>query len=136
MAIGEVTWNSGDSDIRVVLNVNQAPTKTDAHYSDIAEDEVTEASAGYTRGDMVIGTLTTAHMVSTVTHFESTASAWTGATFTAYYASVMHGASATAGDPLLSYHNLGTQAVVAGTLTLTWATASGGVFTMTASAET
>ena len=135
-AIGEVTWNSGDADIYVILNVNSAPTKTDAHWSDVGEDEVLEAAAGYDRCTKVIGTLTTAHMVSTVTHFESTATAWTGATFTAYYASTCHGAVQTNANPLLSYHNLGTQAVVAGTLTLTWATASGGVFTMTASTET
>ena len=134
--IGEVTWLAADTDIRVVLNVNAAPTKTDEHWGDVGEDEVTEASAGYDRATMQIGTLATAHMVSTVTHFESSATAWTGATFTAYYASTFHGAAQTAADPLLSYHNLGTQAVVAGTLTLTWANASGGVFTMTASAET
>jgi hypothetical protein len=134
--IGEVTWNSSDTDIRVILNVNQAPTKTDAHWSDVGEDEVTEASAGYDRCTMQIGTLTTAHTVSAVTHFESTATAWTAATFTAYYASTCHGAVQTNGDPLISYHNIGTQAVVNGTLTLTWANASGGVFTMTSSDET
>ena len=135
-AIGEVTWNSGDTDIRVCLGVNTSPTKTDAHWSDIGADELADATGGYTRDTMSIGTLTTAHMVSTVTHFESTATAWTSATFTAYYASTCHGVAKTATNPLISYHNLGTQAVIAGTLTLTWANASGGVFTMTASAET
>ena len=136
MAIGEVTWNAADSDIRVILNGNVAPTKTDAHWSDVSTDELADATGNYTQCTMAIGTLTTAHVVSTVTHFESTATAWSGATFTAYYASTCHGAAKTAANPLLSYHNLGTQAVVAGTLTLTWANASGGVFTMTASAET
>lgn len=144
LALGEWTWKAADTDIRVALHKNVLPAKGAGHWDSIEDDEVAEAEVGYDRGTKLIytgggdTTLTSAHLLDDVTHFESDPTIWTGATFTAYYASTFHGAAkpAAPAGQLLSYHNLGTQAVVAGTLTLTWANTSGGVFTMTASAET
>lgn len=99
-------------------------------YSDLT-NEMT--GTGYEAGGTELDVITVA-LNSNVAQFDSQNTSWTSATFTAYYAYTDHGATkTTSGNPLISYHDLGgAQAVVAGTLTLQWA--SSGVFNITITA--
>lgn len=128
--IGEVNWTLGQTDIYATLLTAQ-PTKTWAHYSDLTGQVA--AGGGYTTGGMVFPSLVTAVMVSTVCQYDGGDCAFSGATFSAAFASVNHGTLAGATNANLSAHDLGgTQTVTAGTLTLVWG--GTGVFTITVAA--
>jgi hypothetical protein len=127
---GEINWTTGQTDVYCLLCGNTGPTKTHAHYSDVA-GQLT-ATGNYTVGGNVMAPVTVA-LASNVAQFDAADTAWTAATFTAYFAIVNHGTLAGATNALISYHDLGgAQAVVSGTLTLQWAAT--GVFTITVAA--
>ena len=128
--IGEVNFTTA-SRLWATLEGNTGPTKTHAHYSDIAA-QLTAVGNYVLGGDSCTpGTCTVA---SNVTQFDMPDAVWTAASFSAYFSIVDWGATATtATNPLMSYHDLGgIQTVTNGTLTLTWAAT--GVFTLTSSA--
>lgn len=135
-AIGEIDWANGQTNINVILFGNTAPTQANAHYTDLS-GELTGGSGGYTSGGTAIAPDNTS-LSSLQTRFKAAAAtAYGGLTVNAYYAALQHcGATpTTATNALLSYHDLGgVQAVVSGTLTMTWNTTYG-CFTNTVAAD-
>jgi hypothetical protein len=128
--IGEVNFTTA-SRIWATLEGNTGPTKTHAHYSDIAAQLT--ATGNYVLGGATT-TPGTCTVVSNVTQFDAPDAAWTAASFSAYFSIVDWGSTATtAANPLMSYHDLGgVQTVTVGTLTLVWAAT--GIFTLTSNA--
>lgn len=139
--IGEINWTTAQTDIlSCLLKTTGTPTKTDAHWSDIGSDELADATGGYTQCTKSIE-IKTPNLVSNVAYFGVVSNtAWTAATFTTRWQAACHGAAKTATNPMIVYHDFGSdQAVVSGTLTLDWSgtenTTDSKVFTITITAE-
>ena len=131
MGIGEFNWTLGQHASFFTTQLTAAPTKTWAHYSDLTNQ--TAAGGTYTTGGKALPSLVTAVLAAAVCQFDAGDQSWAAATFTSSYTATNEGTLATAGNCLLSSHDLGgSQAVVSGTLTLQWAAT--GVFTVTISA--
>ena len=131
--IGEITFTTA-SRIWIALCGNSAPTKTHAHYSEIAGQLA--GGSGYTVGGNLVtpGTVT---IITNVAHFDAPDATFTitSPTITPYFAIAHWGATGTGStNPLLAYYDLGgPQAITSGTLTLQWNT--NGLFTSTSAAE-
>lgn len=136
--IGEINWTAGQTDVFATLCTGTySPNKnTHAHYSDLTNQLA--ASGNYTTGGNLVysagTTLVTAALAANVCKFDSDDCTWANLTSssTFEYTCVNHGALATAGNALITYHDMGTQQVTAGTLTLTWN--ANGIFTITVTA--
>lgn len=126
--IGEIAWVNPTTDIYCLLTTNTAPTKTHAHYSEVSGVEI--SGGNYVAGGEDLPIATTVHLDTSVAHFESGNTVWSGVSFTTYYAITQHTTTpTTTTNPLITYHDLGEQTVTSGTFTLQWATT--GVFTIT-----
>jgi hypothetical protein len=134
--IGEIDWALGQTNIYVILFGNTTPTQANAHYTDLS-GELSNGVGGYTAGgtaiapaNIVLNSLETRFMANAAT-------AYGGLTVNAYFAALQHTGAlpTTSTNALLSYHDLGgVQAVVSGTLTMTW-NATHGCFTNTVAAD-
>jgi hypothetical protein len=133
--IGEIDWALAQTNIYVILFGNTAPTQANAHYGDLS-GELTGGSGGYSSGGMAIAPANITLSSLETRFLANAATAYGGLTVNAYYAALQHIASATTStNALLSYHDLGgVQAVVSGTLTMTW-NVTHGCFTNTVAAD-
>ena len=134
-AIGEIDWALAQTNIYVALLGNTAPTQANAHYGDLS-GELSNGVGGYTAGGMAIAPANTSLSSLETRFLANAATAYGGLTVNAYYALLHHTATPnTSTNALLSYHDLGgVQAVVSGTLTMTW-NATHGCFTNTVAAD-
>lgn len=133
--IGEIDWASGQTNLyTLLLSARTAGMQTGwAHYSDVANQLA--ASGNYTLGGNVMAPANITNS-SLTEQFGCANTAFTGSTFTAYWAVVQHtGATpTTATNALISYHDMGgAQQVINGTLTCQWG--SGFVFTCAVAVE-
>ena len=133
--IGEIDWALAQTDIFVILCGNTAPTQANAHYTDLS-GELAGGSGGYTSGGMAIAPANIVLNSLETRFMANAATAYGGLTVNAYYALLQHTTTPTTStNPMLSYHDLGgVQAVVSGTLTMTW-NSTHGCFTNTVAAD-
>lgn len=105
---------------------------TDSFWSTPQANEV--SGAGYTAGGVAltggsVGGVTGSHEIPLI----ASASSWTSASFTAYYAVVYRSTGTASTSPLLGYVNFGgAEAVSSGTFTINW-DATNGVLALSAS---